>query len=72
MLSYSLKVIMSLIENRQFRHQVLRSLVGLYKNLETPDFVNVCQCLIFLDDPQAVADILDKLLNDTEVCKREQ
>lgn len=66
MLSYSLKIVMSLIENRQFRNQVLRTLVGLYRNLETPDLVNVCQCLIFLDDPQAVADILDKLIREKE------
>ncbi|GAB6018898.1 26S proteasome non-ATPase regulatory subunit 1 [Chamberlinius hualienensis] len=66
MLSYSVKVIMSLIENRQFRNKALRTLVGVYKNLETPDYVNVCQCLIFLDDPQAVADILNKLIHDTE------
>ncbi|XP_074657663.1 26S proteasome non-ATPase regulatory subunit 1-like [Tubulanus polymorphus] len=62
MLSYSVKVCMSLIQNRQFRNQVLRILVKLYMGLSTPDYINVCQCLIFLDDPQAVADILEKLV----------
>uniref|UniRef100_T1J4R4 26S proteasome non-ATPase regulatory subunit 1/RPN2 N-terminal domain-containing protein n=1 Tax=Strigamia maritima TaxID=126957 RepID=T1J4R4_STRMM len=66
MLSYSLKVVMTLVENKQFRNLILRTLVRLYRELESPDYVNVCQCLIFLDDPQAVAEVLDKLLKDTE------
>ncbi|KAJ9599448.1 hypothetical protein L9F63_010063 [Diploptera punctata] len=66
MLSYAFQVAMSLIQNRGFRNIVLRSLVGLYRNLTTPDYVNMCQCLIFLDDPLAVAEILEKLSKDTE------
>lgn len=66
MLSYSFKVTMSLIQNRTYRNQVLRTLVDLYKNLETPDYVNMCQCLIFIDDAQSVADVLDKLCKGTE------
>lgn len=61
MLSYSFKVTMSLIQNRNFRNLVLRTLVGLYRNLDVPDYVNTCQCLIFLDDPQSVALVLEKL-----------
>lgn len=66
MLSYSLSVCMSLIQSRQFRNKVLRVLVQLYLNLGTPDFISVCQCFIFLDDPQGVADILEKLIKDNE------
>jgi len=66
MLLYSLKVCMSLIQNRQFRNTILRVLVKLYLGLATPDYINVCQCLIFLDDPQAVADILEKLVKGDE------
>lgn len=61
MLSYAFRVCMSLIENRQFRDEVLRILVRLYRNLERPDYINMIQCLIFLDDAKSVADILDKL-----------
>ncbi|XP_015281393.1 PREDICTED: 26S proteasome non-ATPase regulatory subunit 1 [Gekko japonicus] len=64
MLAYSLKLCMSLMQNKQFRNQVLRVLVKIYMNLEKPDFINVCQCLIFLDDPQAVSDILEKLVKE--------
>ena len=62
MLSYTLKVCMSLIQNRMFRNTILRVLVKLYLQLPTSDFISVCQCLIFLDDAQAVAEILEKLL----------
>uniref|UniRef100_A0A8C7A5A5 26S proteasome non-ATPase regulatory subunit 1 n=1 Tax=Neovison vison TaxID=452646 RepID=A0A8C7A5A5_NEOVI len=64
MLAYSLKLCMSLMQNKQFRNKVLRVLVKIYMNLEKPDFINVCQCLIFLDDPQAVSDILEKLVKE--------
>lgn len=57
---------MSLIQNRAFRNTVLRSLVGLYRGLATPDYVNMCQCLIFLEDPLSVAEILDKLVLGNE------
>lgn len=66
MLSYSLKVCMSLMQSRQFRNEVLNVLVKLYLNLKTPDYINVCQCCIFLDDADAVVDILDKLIKDNE------
>lgn len=64
MLSYAFQVAMSLIQNRAFRNQVLRSLVSLYRGLGIPDYVNMCQCLIFLEDPLSVAEILDKLVKD--------
>lgn len=69
MLSYALKVTMSLIQSRQFRTTILQVLVKLYLGLSTPDYINVCQCLIFLDDAQAVAEILEKLIkgNDESV-----
>lgn len=61
MLAYAFQVAMSLIQNRGFRNSVLRCLVTLYRSLAVPDYVNMCQCLIFLEDPLAVAEILDKL-----------
>lgn len=61
MLAYAYNVTMSLIQNRGFRNEVLRCLVKLYSDLGVPDYVNMCQCLIFLEDPLAVAEVLDKL-----------
>lgn len=63
MLAYSANVAMTLVQNRAFQDEVLRTLVRLYKNLATPDYVNMCQCLIFLDDAQSVADVLLRLLD---------
>ncbi|XP_058062504.1 26S proteasome non-ATPase regulatory subunit 1 isoform X1 [Anopheles bellator] len=64
MLAYAFQVTMSFIQNRGFRNTVLRCLVGLYRNAGVPDFVNMCQCLIFLEDPLAVAEVLDGLTKD--------
>lgn len=47
--------------------QVLRLLIRLYEAASIPDWVNICQCLMFLDDPQKVADILDRLLKGSQV-----
>lgn len=63
MLHYCLKVCLELLQHRQFRNVVLRCLVDMYRELATPDYVSMCQCLIFLDDPLAVSDILDKLVH---------
>lgn len=70
MLSYAFQVAMSTIENRSFRSTVLRSLISLYRNLEVPDYVNMSQCFIFLDDPQSVAQLLEGLIqnNDEKNC----
>ena len=61
MLSYAFRVSMALINERTYRGQLLRVLIDLYRGLEKPDFVQMCQCLIFLDDPQAVATLLESL-----------
>lgn len=66
MLDYAFKIAMSLVENRHYRNDILKILVNIYKNLKTPDYVNMCQCLIYLDDAQSVANILDKLVREDE------
>ncbi|XP_055616187.1 26S proteasome non-ATPase regulatory subunit 1 [Toxorhynchites rutilus septentrionalis] len=66
MLAYAFRVTMSLIQNRAFRNTVLRCLVSLYRSLGVPDYVNICQCLIFLEDPLAVAELLDNLTKGGE------
>ncbi|CAG2062595.1 unnamed protein product, partial [Timema podura] len=66
MLIYAFQGAMSLIQNRSFRNNILRSLVTLYRSLKTPDYVNMCQCLIFLDDPHSVAEVLEKLSKESE------
>ncbi|KAL7631720.1 UNVERIFIED_CONTAM: hypothetical protein RMT77_017975 [Armadillidium vulgare] len=63
-LTYSYKIAMQYIEQRKFRDEVLEELVRLYQGLETPDYVNMCQCLIHLDKPHELAGILDKLIKN--------
>ena len=49
MLSFAFRVVMSLIQSRDYRCQLLSKLVELYQGLQTPDYVQMCQCHIFLD-----------------------
>ncbi|XP_070499887.1 26S proteasome non-ATPase regulatory subunit 1 [Chironomus tepperi] len=66
MLAYAFQVTMSLIQNRGFRNTVLQCLVELYSSLGIPDYVNMVQCLIFLEDPMKVAQLLDSLTKGGE------
>lgn len=66
MLNYCFKICMDVI-SRDFRQVVLRILVKLYREQASPDWIRICEILIFLDDHKAVSDILAKLLTGTEV-----
>lgn len=67
LLEYAFKATMTLVDNRNYRNEILRILFSLYKELSsTPDFVSMCQCLIFLDDAKSVAEILDSLVRGEE------
>eukprot|EP00286_Rhodomonas_abbreviata_P028988 CAMPEP_0181315834 /NCGR_PEP_ID=MMETSP1101-20121128/15581_1 /TAXON_ID=46948 /ORGANISM="Rhodomonas abbreviata, Strain Caron Lab Isolate" /LENGTH=911 /DNA_ID=CAMNT_0023423057 /DNA_START=149 /DNA_END=2881 /DNA_ORIENTATION=- len=61
-LSYTLEAAQSLITSRLFRNKVLKVLVELYRTLETPDYQNICQCLMLLDNAKAVAAQLSELV----------
>ena len=47
--------------------QVLRLLIKLYERAAEPDWVSICQCLMFLDDSSEVANIFDRLLRGSQV-----
>ncbi|KFK26374.1 hypothetical protein AALP_AA8G240200 [Arabis alpina] len=61
-LSYCINVSHSFVNRREYRHEVLTLLVKVYQKLPSPDYLSICQCLMFLDEPQGVASILEKLL----------
>lgn len=48
--------------------QVLLLLVKLYEASESPSWISISQCLVFLDQPAEVAAILHRLLGSSEVC----
>jgi len=61
-LAYTLEACQSLVQSRTFRDKVLRVLVGQYKKLETPDYQNMCHCLMLLEDDAAVASHLSEVI----------
>ena len=72
MLSYAFRCAMGLIQNRSYPGELLNTLVKLYKGLSTPDFVQMSECLIFLDEPLSVAEVLEKLSNGSEADAHDQ
>ncbi|KAL2506453.1 26S proteasome non-ATPase regulatory subunit 1A [Abeliophyllum distichum] len=46
----------------EYRREVLQLLVKVYQQLPSPDYLSICQRLMFLDEPEGVASILEKLL----------
>jgi len=61
MLKYCFEIAMIHVKSIQFRRSVLQVLVTLHEEDPSPDFLSICQCLIFLNHPQTVADILQRL-----------
>ena len=62
LMGYALRVCRDLIVSRKFRVKALETMVDLYKQLDQPDWVVISQCLMFLNQPKTVADILANLL----------
>lgn len=54
------------IPSREFRLYVIGVLVRLYQQLAEPDYTNMCFGLQYLDQPQGVAEILDKLCHGSD------
>ncbi|PRW45196.1 26S proteasome non-ATPase regulatory subunit 1-like protein A-like [Chlorella sorokiniana] len=65
-LKYALDVSQRLVVSREFRHQVLRLVIRLYEGVARPDLSAICQCLMLLDDSDAVAAILFRLLGGSD------
>ena len=67
-LDYATKVCQTLVTSREFRQSVLRVLVKMYETTEgvEPNYLNMCQCLMFLDDADGVANVLTKLVNGSD------
>ncbi|KAK4421599.1 26S proteasome non-ATPase regulatory subunitA [Sesamum alatum] len=66
-INYCIDVSHSFVNRREYRLEVLRLLVKVYQQLSSPDFLSICQRLMFLDEPEGVASILEKLLRSENV-----
>lgn len=62
MLQYAFVLCSKVISSRDFRQKVFAVLTELYRGLPVPDYISLCQCLLFLDDHEGVAGVLDSLL----------
>uniref|UniRef100_A0A453CSV8 26S proteasome non-ATPase regulatory subunit 1 homolog n=1 Tax=Aegilops tauschii subsp. strangulata TaxID=200361 RepID=A0A453CSV8_AEGTS len=65
-LSYCINLSHQYVSHREYRCEVLRCLVKIYQTLPHPDFLSICQCLMFLGEPETVANILDTLISGSK------
>ena len=63
-LNYCLAIAKNHIQSREQRQKILRLLINQYLKLQVPDYLSVCQCLVFLDDAEQVSTIMKKLLEE--------
>ncbi|XP_075085413.1 26S proteasome non-ATPase regulatory subunit 1 homolog A [Nicotiana tabacum] len=61
-LAYCSNVSHNFVNRREYRSEVLRLLVDVYEKSPSPNYLSMCQWLMFLDKPESVASILEKLL----------
>ncbi|CAH9061721.1 unnamed protein product [Cuscuta epithymum] len=61
-LAYCSNVSHNFVNRREFRREVLRLLVEVYQKSASPNYLSICQWLMFLDKPNDAAAILEKLL----------
>ncbi|XP_050216572.1 26S proteasome non-ATPase regulatory subunit 1 homolog A-like [Mercurialis annua] len=61
-LSYCINVSNAFVNSREYRREVFHLLVNVYETSPSPDYLNICQCLMFLGEPERVASIFEKLL----------
>ncbi|KAH0674616.1 hypothetical protein KY284_025703 [Solanum tuberosum] len=61
-LAYCSNVSHNFVSRRVYRSEVLRLLVEVYEGTPYPNYLSMCQWLMFLDKPENVASILEKLL----------
>lgn len=72
MLGFGFKLCQTSDITRAFRTSVLQILARKYRSLEEPDYINVCQCLQYLNDAKGVADILLDLIAQGDDLKKVQ
>eukprot|EP01126_Amoeba_proteus_P011685 TRINITY_DN1475_c0_g1_i15.p1 TRINITY_DN1475_c0_g1~~TRINITY_DN1475_c0_g1_i15.p1 ORF type:complete len:899 (-),score=231.35 TRINITY_DN1475_c0_g1_i15:56-2752(-) len=66
MLQYCYDCCMKLVNNRSFKFKILQLLVTLFKKANTPDYMNMCRCLVFLGRASEISDIFTLLLGEDE------
>ncbi|KAL0322668.1 UNVERIFIED_CONTAM: 26S proteasome non-ATPase regulatory subunitA [Sesamum angustifolium] len=58
-INYCIDVSHSFVNRREYRLEVLRLLVKVYQQLPSPDFLSICQRLMFLDEPEIAFDLVE-------------
>lgn len=63
MINYVSKLCLTVVEEFDLRKKILLLMVKIAKEQEKPDYINVCSCLLHLNDATMVAGILKTLID---------
>ncbi|KAL3316532.1 26S proteasome non-ATPase regulatory subunit 1 [Cichlidogyrus casuarinus] len=67
MMRYAFRVVLTLTDSVHMRDMLLKILVTIYTQRSSPaDSVNLCQCLMLLNDPETTAKTLEELISQSE------
>lgn len=64
LLSYVLETSMTVVEDLQFRDDVLRLLLGKFREQIEPDYFSIIKCVVHLNEPATAATVLQGLIDD--------
>lgn len=62
MIEYISKLCLTVVEESHLLEKILLLLVKISSEVDSPNYINVCNCLVHLDNPKHVARILTKLV----------
>jgi 26S proteasome regulatory subunit N2 len=69
LLKYTLEASTTVVEHLDFRNKILQILVKLFKSLKQPDYITIGACLVWLNDPNSMADMLLNLVSGDQTHK---
>lgn len=62
LMEYILDICMNVVQERGLRHNILRLILGMLRELPNPDYFAIARCVVYLDQYAMASDILKELV----------
>jgi len=63
MCNYCFQLAQNVVSIREFRHEIFKSLLNVYRKTQSKDYVAIAQCLLLTADPVSLSQMLIELLS---------
>lgn len=64
LMDYALGICMDIVQERGFRHQILRLVLDLLNEIPNPDYFAIAKCVVYLDADEEASQMLQTLVED--------